>query len=323
MSKPRIGLALGSGSARGWSHIGVLRGLAALGIKPDVIAGTSIGALVGAAHSVDQLEELEDWVSHLDRMDILRLLDARLSGGGFMRGDKLMKAIGNRVEDTRIEEMAQPFAVVATDLNSGREIWLREGSLLEAVRASIALPGLFAPIRQGDRWLIDGGLVNPVPVSLCRAMGADVVIAVNLNGDIIGRNFDRRGKAPAVSSSRDEGESPADDLPSSHHGGALMGRVVGRLKTGLRVRLDHLISSVASREETDEPGLFDVMAGSINVVQDRITRSRMAGDPPDIMITPRLAHIRLMEFDRAPEAIQGGLKAVERVRDELTMLNSG
>jgi len=314
---PKIGLALGSGSARGWSHIGVIRALEKQGIRPDIVAGTSIGALVGGAYMVDRLNSLEEWVRTLERMDILRLLDYGLSGGGFMRGEKLMEAIGQRVSDVDIEDLPRRFAAVATDLNSGREIWLNQGSLLEAVRASIALPGLFAPVNRDGRWLMDGGLVNPVPVSLCRAMGADVVIAVNLNGDIIGRNFDTR--------SMPTDRPSAEDLPKNDDetsGSDMMTRIVGRLKSGLRVRVDRLISSAASSRETSEPGLFDVLAGSVNVVQDRITRSRMAGDPPDILINPRLAHIRLMEFDRAAEAIVGGEKAVERAREELMVLTT-
>ncbi|MCP1726809.1 NTE family protein [Natronospira proteinivora] len=315
--RTKIGLALGSGSARGWSHIGVIRALEKQGIRPDIVAGTSIGALVGGAYRVDRLDTLEEWVRGLERMDILRLLDYGLSGGGFMRGEKLMDAIGQRVKDVNIEDLPAPFAAVATDLNSGREIWLNQGSLLDAVRASIALPGLFAPVQQEGRWLMDGGLVNPVPVSLCRAMGADVVIAVNLNGDIMGRNFDNRaipGNQPS--------EQDVDKLTTEEKdpGSDVMSRIVGHLKSGLRVRVDRLISSAARKQETSEPGLFDVLAGSVNVVQDRITRSRMAGDPPDILITPRLAHIRLMEFDRASEAILGGEKAVERAREDLQAL---
>lgn len=321
MKQPRIGLALGSGSARGWSHIGVIRALEDIGVRPDIVAGTSIGALVGGAYMVDRLDTLEEWVRGLARMDILRLLDARLSGGGFMRGEKLMKAIAGRVRDINIEDLDRPFACVATDLNNGQEIWLDEGSLLDAVRASIALPGLFSPVRRDGRWLVDGGLVNPVPVSLCRALGADVVIAVNLNGDLIGRNADNRGLRPGSGETTALTDDPvvptATNPHRSHH---FLQRIAGRLRTGLRVRMDRLIASVAERGRDDTPGLFDVLAGSINVVQDRITRSRMAGDPPDVVISPRLAQIRLMEFDRAAEAIEGGEQAVQRVRDEIRTL---
>lgn len=306
-SRLRLGIALGSGSARGWAHIGVLRALGEMGIQPDIMAGTSIGALVGGAQAVGQLEALDDWVCRLERLDILRLMDAKLSGGGFMRGDRLMAALSDYVEDRAIEDLPLPFAVVATDLNAGREVWLREGSLQEAVRASIALPGLFSPVRVDGRWLLDGGLVNPVPVSVCRALGADIVIAVNLSSDTLGRTM----SSIQPDKRREDGEEERDEEEGWFE------RMIGRMHTGLRFRLDRLISSGTEEERVAGPGLFDVMAGSINIVQDRLTRSRMAGDPPDIQIAPRLAHIRLMEFHRATEAIDEGRRAVERVAEQI------
>lgn len=308
MSRLRIGIALGSGSARGWAHIGVLRALEDLGIRPDVMAGTSVGALVGGAYLVGQLEALEKWVTALERLDILRLMDARLSGGGFMRGDRLMGALSRYVEDRDIRDLPIPFAVVTTDLNAGREVWLREGSLQDAVRASIALPGLFSPVRLDGRWLLDGGLVNPVPVSVCRALGADIVIAVNLSSDTLGRTITGVRPRPR-----------ADEEPEERDEGYFE-RMIGRMHAGLRFRLDRLISSNTHEERVTGPGLFDVLAGSINIVQDRLTRSRMAGDPPDIQISPRLAHIRLMEFHRAVDAIEEGRRAVERSREDITAL---
>lgn len=309
MARRRIGIALGGGAARGWAHIGVLKALAEMGVRPDIMAGTSIGALVGAASQVDQLDALEDWVCGLARLDILRLMDARLSGGGFMRGDRLMRALSHYVEDRNIEDLPIPFAVVATDLDTGHEVWLREGSLQDAVRASIALPGLFSPVRLGDRWLLDGGLVNPVPVSVCRALGADIVIAVNLNRDTLDPAL-----APAD-------RSDDEDLPEENGDDeGYFQRMVGRMHAGIRFRLDRLMSASSEEAELAGPGLFDVLAGSINIVQDRLTRSRMAGDPPDVQISPRLARIRLMEFDRAAEAIEQGRQAVDRAREEIEII---
>ena len=187
--KPRLGIALGSGSARGWAHIGVLRGLEQAGIVPDVVSGASIGALVGAAYASNRLDRLEEWVAQIDWWEIIRYMDLRLGG---VEGERLMRAFRERVEDAPIETLPKPFGAVATDLQTGREVWFQEGSLLEAVRASIALPGLFSPVRHQDRWLVDGGLVDPLPVSLCRALGADRVVAVNLNGDIVGKHFSGR-----------------------------------------------------------------------------------------------------------------------------------
>lgn len=308
MARRRIGIALGGGAARGWAHIGVLKALDDMGIRPDIMAGTSIGALVGAASQVDQLDALEDWVRGLARLDILRLMDARLSGGGFMRGDRLMQALSKYVEDRNIEDLPIPFAVVATDLDTGHEVWLREGSLQDAVRASIALPGLFSPVRLNDRWLLDGGLVNPVPVSVCRAMGADIIIAVNLTRNTLVRTM--------ASTPSDDDAGPAEDEEDD----SLFQRLVGRMHAGIGFRLDRLMSTSPEEAKLTGPGLFDVLAGSINIVQDRITRSRMAGDPPDIQISPRLARIRLMEFDRAGEAIDQGRQAVDRARQEIEII---
>ena len=194
MTSLSVGLALGGGSARGWAHIGVIRALEQEGIVPSVVAGTSIGALVGAAYVGNELTTLEDWVRGLTRRDVMRYLDFTLAGGGFIEGERLMKFFRKHIDPGLIEELERPFACVATELESGREVWLQRGDVLDAVRASYALPGLFTPVHDGDTWLVDGGLVNPVPVSVCRALGADVVIAVNLNGDILGKRNRQRAK---------------------------------------------------------------------------------------------------------------------------------
>ena len=188
----RIGLALGSGSARGWAHIGVIRALSEMGIQPEIVAGTSIGALVGAAYASNQLDMLENWVVSLTWKDILNVVDLSLVSGGLIQGEKLFQFARDHLNDPLIESMPRQFGAVATELNTGREMWFRDGPLMEGIRASIALPGVFTPVRLKGRWLVDGGLANPVPVSLCRAMGADVVIAVNLNGDIVGKHGRRR-----------------------------------------------------------------------------------------------------------------------------------
>ena len=282
-SKLRLGIALGSGSARGWAHIGILRGLEQAGIVPDVVSGTSIGALVGAAYASDRLDQLEEWVVQIDWWDIIRYMDVRLGG---VEGERLMRAFRERVEDAPIESLPKPFGAVATDLQTGREVWFQQGSLLEAVRASIALPGLFSPVRYQDRWLVDGGLVDPLPVSLCRALGADRVIAVNLNGNIVGKHFSGRPLRLA-------GPSP----------------LLARLSTRLQAMLGNNGDPEAA-DANQPPGLFDVMAGAINIMQDRITRARMAGDPPDVVLAPRLAHLGLMDFDQASAAMTAGLECV-------------
>ena len=307
METPRIGLALGSGSARGWAHLGVLKALRERGLEPTVVAGASVGALVGAAYASGQVEPLEDWVRALTKVDVWTLLDATFSGGGMMRGNRLMQAISEQIEDRPIETMPITFGAVAADLVTGQEVWLRSGLMLRAVRASSGLPGLFAPVTHEGRWLIDGGVVNPVPVSLCRAMGAEYIIAVNLNRTLSGRRRARHASLQDEDTeSDDQGVDPEDtDSP------ALLERWTGLV--------DGLVESWRSGRHR-EPGLFEVMASSINIMQDRITRSRMVGDPPYVVISPDLVDFQLMDFHRAQEAIEIGYDATQRADTELREL---
>jgi len=294
MRKATIGLALGSGSARGWSHIGVINALAAQGIEPDIVCGTSAGALVGASYAAGNLPKLERWVRSLTKLDTARFFEIRGSLNGFVNTERLHEFLNEYVagDDEMIEAFAKRYAAVATDLEGGREVWLDRGSVLEAVWSSMSLPGLFPAIRRDHRWLVDGGLVNPVPVSVCRALGADVVIAVNLNGDIVGRHLEQA--APVV-----------------------------KKNGGVVERITDLVSEYAAsafppkKDGEKPPGLFDAIASSVNVMQDRITRSRMAGDPPDVLLVPRAAQIGLLEFYRAGEAIREGELCVERMLPEI------
>ncbi|OEU72127.1 MAG: patatin [Desulfuromonadales bacterium C00003068] len=296
--KAKIGLALGSGSARGWSHIGVINALAKAGIEPDIVCGCSIGGLVGASYAAGNLKELECWARSLSRIDVARLLN--FSMNGFVDVERLQSFILQYVGDEtlNIETIEKTFATVATDLETGREVWFTEGSLVEAVWSSISLPGVFPPVRSQNRWLIDGGLVNPVPVSLCRALGADHVIAVNLNGDIVGKHFyQERQKSEPLVEEHDVAEGFAENITKA-----------------LREYSSRLFGS---NGKLRVPGFFDTLASSINITQDRITRSRMAGDPPDITLTPKLSHLGLLEFFRAEEAIAEGEDCVVRMMPQL------
>ncbi|MFP5409711.1 MAG: patatin-like phospholipase RssA [Gammaproteobacteria bacterium] len=295
---PRIGLALGSGSARGWAHIGVIRALADAGIEPDIVCGTSIGALVGAAHVANELDRLEAWVKSLKLQTVVSFLDISL-GGGLIKGDKLIDFFREHFVDRDIGELDRPFAAVATDLARGREVWLREGQVSEAVRASIALPGLFTPARRDGAWLVDGGLVNPVPVSLCRAMGADFVIAVDLNADLLGRHLKRK-------------TSYAASRPDKARRASLAGIVKARIEAGMTQ-----LGLNDGDDGPDPPAMLDVLASSINIMQVLITRSRLAGEPADVLVTPRLADLELMAFHRAAVAIEAGRRAVEDVLPQL------
>ena len=291
----RLGLALGSGSARGWAHVGVIRALERAGIRPDLVCGTSIGALVGAAYVAGEIDSFEKWLLNLGVKEVLALLDVRLLGG-MIKGERLMKFIRRNFVDRPIEELPMPFGAVATDLNTGTEVWLRQGSTMEAVRASIALPALFTPAVREGRVLVDGALVNPVPVSLARAMGADLVIAVDLSSDVLGRRLreEREAEAPAAE--------------------------VSEWRRKLQERLGTLMPAREEEDEPKLPSILEVVATSINVMQVRVTRSRMAGDPPDAIIAPRLAHLGLLDFHRAKDAIEAGERAVEAALPSLNAL---
>jgi NTE family protein len=295
-AQARVGLALGSGSARGWAHLGVIRGLQETGVQLDLVCGTSIGALVGAAFAAGELDRFEDWVERLRLAEVMSFLDPTLAGG-LLKGERLMDYFRRNFMDRPIESLALPFGAVATALRTGAEIWLRAGSTVDAVRASIALPVLFTPVARDGALLVDGGLVNPVPVSLARAMGAEVVIAVDLNSDLLGRHLEPAGRAP-----------PAAEPPPS----------TGEISELLRKLQARIGALMPEREDAPpQPSLFDVLASSINVMQVRISRSRMAGDPPDVVIAPRVAHLALLDFHRGAEAIEAGRRAVELALPQL------
>lgn len=300
--RPRIGLALGSGSARGWAHIGVIAALREAGIEPDIVCGTSIGALVGAAYVAGRLPALTEFARALTWREIVGLIDVRLSGGGVVDGKRIVALLHQLGVAAPIESYGRAYAAVATDLETGREVWLREGPIHEAVRASIALPGILSPVKVAGRWLADGGLVNPVPVSACRALGADVVIAVNLNGDIVGPFADdpfRRLGAAAI------GSSPE-----------FLRRLAGQIPAAIRQQAS-AIAPALLRSGPAAPGYFDVLTNAINIMQDQITRARLAGEPPHVLLVPRLRGIGLLEFNRAEEAIAEGRACVEQARDML------
>jgi len=305
---PRLGLVLGSGSARGWAHIGVLQVLREEGVQPDVVCGASIGALVGAAYAGGELDRFAEWVLGLGMRDVFGFMDFKLSGG-MLKGEKLIAFWRSHFADFDIENSPLPFAAVATDLHSGAEVWLREGSIADAVRASIALPGLFTPVQlQDGRLLVDGGIVNPVPTSLARAMGADIVMAVDLNADILHRHM----QPLAVQGPQDEPE-PAEAPPQP---AADAEAETEEDMPGWRERLRHWLPERAAhaggpRPRPRPPSVLDVVMTSVAIMQMRITRSRMAGDPPEVVITPSLANLGLLDFHRADEAIAEGRRAAQ------------
>jgi NTE family protein len=288
----RVGLALGGGAARGFAHIGILRVLEKNGIVPDVVVGTSVGAAVGACFAAGQLDAFEDWARNLTKRGVLGYLDISLGGSGLIGGSRLAARLEVALGDTLIENLPLRFAAIATELGTGHEIWLTRGRVVDAARASYTLPGIFSPIRVGGRWLVDGALVNPVPVSAARALGARLVIGVNLNADLMGRGGTISSHGP------DETDALA------------LEQLRNRGKAGL-FSLEHLLKR-QFMGATRSPNISSVMIDAFNIMQDRITRSRLAGDPADVMINPRLARVGLFDFHRAKEAIELGTQAAER-----------
>ncbi len=287
--KPRIGFALGAGSARGWAHIGVLRALTEAGIKPDLIAGCSVGALVGAAFAAGSLDQLEAWALSLDWKRMLKLMDFGLRGG-LIKGKRVREVFREQFVEREFSELGVPFAAVATDLHSGQEVWLREGKVSAAIGASIAVPGLFQPVAHEGRYLVDGSVVNPIPVSLCRAMGADIVLAVDLGSDLVGRY------------ARDDDRAPTQTAPRG-----FMSRFLPRYNR------DNRASEPQAEPESMPPSLLETLMGSINIMQLRIARSRLAGEPPDALLAPRLGHLGLLDYHRADFAIAEGRETVARM----------
>jgi NTE family protein len=298
MARPTIGLALGGGAARGWAHIGVLRSLISAGLEPDIVAGTSIGAVAGACYVTGKLDALEDFASTLTRRRVFGFLDFNFTGSGLITGQRLSGRLEHHLRGFSIEELDRKFTAVATELGSGHEVWLNKGDLVTALKASFALPGIFRPVQMNGRWLIDGALVNPIPVSVCRALGARIVIAVNLSCDL----FSKGAVIP-------DQEALAE--PSGGDDSAL-------LKGNGRAAVHLLHRQIFGRSD-GAPGMSAVMMDAINITQDRIARSRLAGDPPDITIAPKTGRIGLFDFHRANEAIAVGAKATEAQLDEIRM----
>ncbi len=297
--RPSVALALGGGAARGFAHIGVLRALVAKGIHPDIIVGTSIGAVAGGCYAGRALDTLEEWARRLTIRGVLGYLDVSLSGSGLIGGNRLVQHLDAALGKTLIEDLPLRFAAIATEVRTGHEIWLTHGRLVEALRASYALPGIFPPVRIGGRWLVDGALVNPVPVSAARALGARVVIAVNLNADQFGRGI------TIVNAGSDKDDEPSAEEPPK------VQNPIGRFFSPERALKRQFLGGAG------RPGLSTVMVDAFNVMQDRITRSRLAGDPPDVSINPRLGRIGWFDFHRAEEAIRLGSEAAEKACDTI------
>jgi NTE family protein len=300
--RPVIGLALGGGSARGFAHIGILRALIAHGIVPNVVVGTSIGSVVGGAYVTGHLDKLEAWARSLQPRNVFGYLDIRLNGSGLIGGAKLAAELEAYMGSTLIEDLPVKYAAVATEVRTGHEIWLTRGRMVDAMRASYALPGIFSPVLVGDRWLVDGALVNPVPVSVARAFGAEIVIAANVSSDVFAHGTTVYSHGPSVVAPKEASAIGPEEAPR---------RGLRRLFSAERAMKREFFGSAA------RPGISSVMVDAFNIMQDRITRARLAGDPPDLLISPRVGEIGWFDFHRADDLIAHGMRAAERAIDSI------
>lgn len=296
---PRVGIALGGGAARGWAHIGVLRELAVHGIVPEIVAGTSIGAVVGACYAAGKLDALEGFARGLNRRAVLRLMDLSFAGTGLISGTRLKRRLERELSGMAIENLGMPFAAVATEVGTGREICLARGDLVEAIHASYALPGIFQPVRVAGRWLFDGAMSNPVPVSVARAIGADVVIAVNLTSDLGGPIG-----TPQIDTMKDPSVARLDNLTDTI--------VLESIETSTPSRLAFIRRRLFQRRASGAPGIASVMVGAFSIAQERISCSRLAIDPPDVIINARLTSVGLFDFHKADQLIEHGQAVARR-----------
>src|SRR4051812_15884020 len=309
--RPVLGLALGGGAARGFAHIGIVKTLVAHGIVPDVVVGTSIGAAVGGSYAAGRLDRFEQWARGLQPRNIFSYLDIRLNGSGLIGGEKLAAQLQAAIGEVMIEQLPLKFASVATEVRTGHEIWLTHGRMVDAIRASYALPGIFAPVLVGDRWLFDGALVNPVPVSAARALGAEIVIAANVSSDVFTHATTIYAHGP---SSAAPPEPVIEAAPPPKRG-------IGKFFSPERTMKREFFGSAA------RPGISTMMVDAFNIMQDRITRARLAGDPPDLLITPRVGQVGWFDFHRADELIAHGARAAERaiesIQEAIAILTPG
>lgn len=349
ISRPKIGIALGSGVARGWAHIGVLRELEEAGIEADIVSGTSIGALVGACHVAGKLDALEDFARGLNKRRILGLLDFRFRSTGIIGDAKLAELMQEHLSGLAIEDLPKTFVAVATELTTGHELWLHHGDLIQSIRASYAVPGIFTPMAVDGRWLIDGALVNPVPVSVARALGSRVVIAVNLTNDPYDTRDLRRARQETGNSYvRDLAPPPLRDdhlfdglEKAIDEDPTVRAEITARREEQDKARAggadlpmhewlwDSVFGASRRKEETEvlqrvvggskqrEPRLASVLLASLNIVTDRLGRMRMASDPPDVVIAPKVGHMSLLDFDRADEMIRLGREATRQALPDI------
>lgn len=317
----KIGVALGSGASRGWAHIGVLQALQELGINIEVVTGCSIGSYVGAAFASGKLQELADWVSSLTEWQVLGLMGVGLHRGGLVSGQKVFQALQDHFCEETFEQLGIPLGIVATDLYSGKEVSFTSGAVIDGVRASCAIPGLFPPVHYQGRWLVDGGVVNSIPVNLCRHLGADIIIAINLSTDFRPQDIEQNKQE------HEQNQQKITDFFSRSQVQIQQWFKSGDEKvketgTGTDTSASITDSKALPNDSAPSakiitPSMIGVMSSSLEILQARVTRSRLAGDPPDILVEPQLRDFGMMEFYRAKELIEEGRNSVNRIAEQI------
>ena len=305
-----VGLVLGSGSSRGWAHIGGIEALEEAGVPVHVIAGCSVGAYIGAIYASGGLASLKAFILRMDGEKMFSYFDVVLPRSGLLDGSKkLREFLSGHTDVETFEELAIPLKMVATDLESGDKVVMDSGNLFRALRASLSMPGLFAPIRVKGRWLVDGGLVDPVPVGVARAMGADVVIASDLNSGLVSRSQRDRlaNNADAMASPPEYRNEMARKL--SDHYAEAESTFTDKIKALLKI-------------DNTTPDIMETVSGAIGIMQERITRINLAVEPPDILIQPRLGEMKMMDFGEVDKAIEEGYQGVKEHLEDIQMLLS-
>jgi len=311
----KLGIALGSGASRGWAHIGVLNALAEAGINVDYISGTSIGSVVGAVYSIGDMKEFKKFVLSIDWKSVVSLIDVTFPGSGIIPGKRLFRMLSEYYKDIMIEDLPIPYCAVAADVRTGEEIRFTSGRVIDAVRASVSIPGIFTPFKYQGRVLVDGGIVNPVPSNILREMGADVIIAVDLNNCTIEENSGEKVKKG--------GGDPAEKKLTKNSEEEREKRIFEMLEekykeiTGsIRTKIDH----IRSREHY--PNILEIIDNATHIMQRSITENQFKMSLPEIIITPQLGDFRLLDFDRGEEAIEEGYRLTRGMIDTIKGLLS-
>ncbi len=313
-SAQRVSLVLGSGGARGLAHIGIIQWLEEQGYRIESISGCSMGALVGGVYAAGKLDRYREWVCALRRTDVLRFLDLAFHPDGLIKGDRIMDRLREMVGEHKIEQLPIAYTAVATDIERQREVWITKGPLFDAIRGSISVPTLFTPHRYMGLTLLDGGLLNPVPIAPTFRDLTDLTIAVNLNGD---PELDGQAKTPVPTSQIERGEETEDheDAEGGQAHDDLRGRILNFLDSiGNNLRSDD--------EEAGEIGLFELMSQSFETMQNAIAAMKLAAYAPDVLLEVPRDACEAHEFHRAGELIDIGYQIAERGIGQVTRPNT-